>query len=59
MFYLTSSKDSNKYEIYKYHQIRKFKNIDLRKVDFLSAEKISVKLMLLPKFAFDVIYTRN
>ena len=41
MFYLTSSKDSNKYEIYKYHQIRKFKNIDLRKVDFLSAEKIS------------------
>ena len=32
----------NKYEIFKYHRIQKFSNnIDLRKVDFLSAEKIS------------------
>ena len=42
IFYLTSSKYSNKYEIFEYHQIQKFSNnIDLRKVDFLSAEKIS------------------
>ena len=32
----------NKFKIFQYHQIRKFSNIiDLRKVDFLSAEKIS------------------
>ena len=32
----------NKFKIFKYHQIRKFCNIiDLRKLDFLSAEKIS------------------
>ena len=38
IFNLTSSKNLNKYEIFKYNQIQKFSNnIDLRKVDFLSA----------------------
>ena len=32
----------NKFKIFKYHQIKKFINIvDLRKLDFLNAEKIS------------------
>ena len=50
IFYLTSSKYSNKYKIFKYHQIQKFSNkIDLRKLDFLSAEKISDRSLFVNK----------